>query len=104
MGWRASVIDSGLALRIDHDELFDLLTDNVDLVQGIFSILLRGECPSEAAKRWARAEAASDFRGARQSAARRETREGKPELRSKSSAVAHPVSHAKNSGRRRRRR
>ena len=48
MGWRASVIDSGLALRIDHDELFDLLTDNVDLVQGIFSTLLRGGAPERA--------------------------------------------------------
>ena len=43
MSWRAQVIEPGSALRIDYDTLFDLLADNVDLLQGIFSALLQAE-------------------------------------------------------------
>ena len=41
MGWRTRTIEPGAVLRLDRDELFDLLADNVDLLQGIFSALLR---------------------------------------------------------------
>ena len=32
--------DDGQALRLDHDELFDVLADHIDLLQGLFSGLL----------------------------------------------------------------
>jgi ATP:ADP antiporter, AAA family len=41
MGWRVRTVEPGSVLRIDRDELFDLLADNVDLLQGIFSVLVR---------------------------------------------------------------
>jgi CRP-like cAMP-binding protein len=41
MGWRARTLEPGTVLRLDHDELLDLLADNVDLLQGVFSALLR---------------------------------------------------------------
>jgi HEAT repeat protein/CRP-like cAMP-binding protein len=41
MGWRTRTVEAGTALRLDHDELLDLLADNVDLLQGVFSALLR---------------------------------------------------------------
>src|SRR5262249_275114 len=41
MGWRTRTVEPGSVLRIDRDELFDLLADNVDLLQGIFSALVR---------------------------------------------------------------
>jgi hypothetical protein len=34
---RATVTRAGHALRVDHDELFDVLSDHVDLLQGVFS-------------------------------------------------------------------
>jgi ATP/ADP translocase/HEAT repeat protein/CRP-like cAMP-binding protein len=37
------VSDAGTALRIDGRDLFDLLADHVDLLQGMFSALLRSE-------------------------------------------------------------
>ena len=50
MGWRTRTVEPGSVLRIDRDELFDLLADNVDLLQGIFSVLVReGSATSAAA-------------------------------------------------------
>jgi CRP-like cAMP-binding protein len=40
LGRRAIVTRDGLALRLDHDELFDVLGDHIDLLQGLFSGLL----------------------------------------------------------------
>jgi ATP/ADP translocase/HEAT repeat protein/CRP-like cAMP-binding protein len=37
---RAEVVEAGQALRFIRSELFDLLADNIDLLQGIFSALL----------------------------------------------------------------
>ena len=37
---RAVVTKSGRALRIEHDDLFAVLTDNVDLMQGVFSEII----------------------------------------------------------------
>ena len=31
----------GQAVRLDHDELFDVLADHIDLLQGLFSGLLQ---------------------------------------------------------------
>jgi HEAT repeat protein/CRP-like cAMP-binding protein len=39
---RAEVVTEGKALRYTRTELFDLLADNIDLLQGIFSGLLHG--------------------------------------------------------------
>ena len=36
-----TVTAPGMALRIDHDELFELLGDHTDLLQGIVSALMR---------------------------------------------------------------
>ena len=41
IGPRAVVVEQGRALRIDRDELLNVLADHVDLLQGIFSGLLR---------------------------------------------------------------
>jgi AAA family ATP:ADP antiporter len=41
LGRRAIVRREGQALKIDHDELFDVLGDHIDLLQGLFSGLLR---------------------------------------------------------------
>jgi len=35
--WRATVTRDGRALRLDRDELFAVLADHVDLMQGLFS-------------------------------------------------------------------
>ena len=35
--WRATVTKEGRALRLDRDELFSVLADHVDLMQGLFS-------------------------------------------------------------------
>ncbi|HEX7085036.1 MAG TPA: Npt1/Npt2 family nucleotide transporter [Vicinamibacterales bacterium] len=40
-GWKGHVTRSGVALRIDREALFDVLTDHVDLLQGLFSALQR---------------------------------------------------------------
>ena len=40
-GAKVTVTKPGVALRIDRRELFDLLADNLDLLQGLFSGLLR---------------------------------------------------------------
>jgi ATP:ADP antiporter, AAA family len=42
-GARVTVTKSGTALRLDRRELFDLLADNIDLLQGLFSGLLRAQ-------------------------------------------------------------
>jgi CRP-like cAMP-binding protein len=42
-GARVMVTKSGAALRVDRRELFDLLADNIDLLQGLFSGLLRAQ-------------------------------------------------------------
>ena len=36
-----TVTAAGMALRLDRDELFELLADHTDLLQGIFSALMR---------------------------------------------------------------
>jgi hypothetical protein len=43
LGRRATVTRAGQALRIDRDELFDVLTDHVDLLQGLFSGVLSAQ-------------------------------------------------------------
>jgi CRP-like cAMP-binding protein len=40
-GWRGHVTQSGVALRVDRDALFDLLTDRIELLQGLFSAMMR---------------------------------------------------------------
>jgi AAA family ATP:ADP antiporter len=47
-GVRVTVTKSGTALRVDRRELFDLLADNIDLLQGLFSGLLRAHTPAAA--------------------------------------------------------
>jgi hypothetical protein len=44
-GWRAQVTAPGLALRVDRDALFDLLTDRIELLQGLFSAMMRRPAP-----------------------------------------------------------
>src|SRR5688572_14163699 len=39
-GWRATVTKDGRALRLDRDELFAVLADHVDLMQGLFTGVL----------------------------------------------------------------
>jgi AAA family ATP:ADP antiporter len=39
-GWQATVSRSGRALRLERDDLFAVLTDHVDLMQGVFSEVL----------------------------------------------------------------
>jgi CRP-like cAMP-binding protein len=39
-GWRATVSRDGRAIRLDRDELFSVLADHVDLMQGLFSGVL----------------------------------------------------------------
>ena len=34
---RATVTRAGHALRLDHEELFEVLADHIDLLQGLFS-------------------------------------------------------------------
>jgi AAA family ATP:ADP antiporter len=51
LGLRAVVAREGAALRLDHEELFDVLADHVGLLQGVFSGLLQGSAgvsPSQA--------------------------------------------------------
>jgi CRP-like cAMP-binding protein len=40
-GWRGHVTKAGVALRVEREPLFDLLTDRIELLQGLFSALLR---------------------------------------------------------------
>jgi CRP-like cAMP-binding protein len=40
-GWRAHVTQAGTALRVDREPLFDLLTDRIELLQSLFSAMLR---------------------------------------------------------------
>jgi CRP-like cAMP-binding protein len=47
---RAEVVTAGQALRFERSELFDLLADDIDLLQGIFSGLLRAPKATEALK------------------------------------------------------
>ena len=48
MGWRATVTRDGDALRIDRDDLFDVLADDVDLLRSFFSGLLAKEAGGDA--------------------------------------------------------
>jgi hypothetical protein len=41
----AEVVQEGQGLRFTRSELFDVLADNIDLLQGIFSGLLRARAP-----------------------------------------------------------
>jgi hypothetical protein len=41
-GWRMHVTGRGVALRIEREALFDLLTDRIELLQDLFSALLHG--------------------------------------------------------------
>lgn len=45
-GVRVTVTKTGTALRVGRRELFDLLADNIDLLQGLFSGLLREQAPA----------------------------------------------------------
>ena len=40
-GWRGPVTRGGVALRVEREALFDLLADQIDLLQGLFSALQR---------------------------------------------------------------
>jgi AAA family ATP:ADP antiporter len=40
-GWRASVVTSGRALRLERDDLFGVMADHVDLMQNLFAETLR---------------------------------------------------------------
>ena len=40
-GWRGHVTRGGVALRVEREALFDLLADQIDLLQGLFSALQR---------------------------------------------------------------
>jgi CRP-like cAMP-binding protein len=40
-GWRAVVTGNGRALRLDRDDLFGVMADNVDLMQSLFTEVLR---------------------------------------------------------------
>jgi CRP-like cAMP-binding protein len=44
-GVKVTVTRSGSALRIGREELFDLLADNIDLLQGLFNALARALAP-----------------------------------------------------------
>jgi CRP-like cAMP-binding protein len=46
LGRRAVVTRAGQALRLTHDELFDVLADHIDLLQSLFSGLLTASQPS----------------------------------------------------------
>ena len=54
LGRRATVTKAGQALRLDHDELFDVLADHIDLLQGLFSGLLQASQaePAPAERPW----------------------------------------------------
>ena len=54
LGRRATVTEAGQALRLDHDELFDVLADHIDLLQGLFSGLLQATQaePAPAERPW----------------------------------------------------
>ncbi len=45
LGCRATVRRAGQALRIDRDDLFDVLGDHIDLLQGLFSGVLSANEP-----------------------------------------------------------
>ena len=62
-GRRATVTREGQALRVDRDELFDVLADSIDLLQGLFGELLGGGPLERGAP--ARAAAGGDPRPAR---------------------------------------
>ena len=47
---RTEVTQEGQGLRFMRSDLFDLLADNIDLLQGIFSGLLRIQVQAEQAK------------------------------------------------------
>jgi hypothetical protein len=44
-GWRGHVTRGGVALRVEREALFDLLADQIDLLQGLFSALQRQATP-----------------------------------------------------------
>jgi hypothetical protein len=46
---RTEVVTEGQGVRFTRSDLFDLLADNIDLLQGIFSGLLRARAPRVAA-------------------------------------------------------
>jgi len=46
-GWRGHVTQAGVALRVDRDALFDLLTDRIELLQGLFSAMMRRPASEE---------------------------------------------------------
>jgi CRP-like cAMP-binding protein len=49
VGRRATVMRAGKALRLDHEDLFEVLADHIDLLQSFFSGLLTAS-PPEAQK------------------------------------------------------
>jgi ATP/ADP translocase/HEAT repeat protein/CRP-like cAMP-binding protein len=44
--WRGHVVRGGLALKVEREALFDLLADQIDLLQGLFSALPRQTAPA----------------------------------------------------------
>jgi CRP-like cAMP-binding protein len=46
--WRAKVVTGGLALKIERDSLFEVLADQEDLLQALFSALFRSSASSGA--------------------------------------------------------
>jgi CRP-like cAMP-binding protein len=47
-GWRGHVTRGGVALRVEREALFDLLADQIDLLQGLFSAVQR-QAPTQPA-------------------------------------------------------
>jgi AAA family ATP:ADP antiporter len=47
-GWRGRVSKEGVALRVEREALFELLSDQIDLVQGLFSALRAALAPVRA--------------------------------------------------------
>jgi hypothetical protein len=45
VGRRATVTRAGQALRLEHEELFEVLADHIDLLQSLFSGLLTASRP-----------------------------------------------------------
>ncbi len=48
VGWRGHVTKAGVLLRLDREALFDLLSDQIDLLQGLFGALQRARAARKA--------------------------------------------------------
>jgi hypothetical protein len=49
VGRRARAASAGAALRIDHDDLFDLIGQRPELMRNLFTVLLGGRSSTAAA-------------------------------------------------------